>query len=162
MTHQRSRQLVEHQQLAASRCHRESLVTELVVDHVAVETRCVDDPARGDLRAVVERHDARVITHLYAGDAMPQVERDTEAHGLDREGQRHRPRIDDALARHLDRTQCAGSKVRLARVEILDRDAPCLGIAVSSGLVLDGIKGRELLVVPRDEQGAKSFDGDSR
>lgn len=147
-------ELVEDDELAATRGDGEVVVAEPPVEGVGVETGRVDHPTG------VEGTSRRALDALFHPAVEVQVH--SVPDGLRGVGQRGGPGVDDALAGDLQRPQRAGAQVRLALVHLRRAEQPGLLVVVALGLLREAGQRGELLLVPGDEKGADRLDGDTR
>jgi hypothetical protein len=160
VVHERARELVEDDQLAAAGRDGEGVAAEHAVDLVAAQAGRVDEPAGGH-GAVGRREAEAAADALDPGHRSVPAELAAREHGLGSERQGRRERADDRLVRHLEGCSRAGGEVRLALVQLGGVELADRVVAVGVRALDDAWQLLALLVIPGDEQGASAFQRDA-
>ena len=143
--HHRPCQLVEHQQFAAPRRHREAVMTELGVEVIRTEAGRIDDPPAADV-ATRGLQRGVLITDDGAGHSRATLQMRTARHGVGGQGKVRGPGADDRLAGHRQPGQHPGTEVGHSSIHLVGGDDLAAVVEVAFGLVLQARQGRR---VPR-------------
>ena len=160
MLHERSRELVEDDQLAAPRSDGEAIVAEHPVDLVGAQPGRVHQIARAQRTARRGEPKAGGLEPLDGRDGSRSAQVAAGQHRLGRVGERGGERADEPLVGHLERAVRARPEMRLSPVQLVD---PHLGdrvVAVRVRALHDARELGELLLVPGHEQRARLLDRD--
>ncbi len=124
VAHQRPRELVVHDELAAPRGHREVVVAEEAVDRVRREPGGVHDVIGVDVAARRREHVGRVGAGAAPLHRGPEPQRHAVQHRLGRERERGRERTNDGLVRDRERAERPRPEMGLEALELREPDLP--------------------------------------
>ena len=153
-----SRELVEHDQLPAARCHGKAVVTEHAVQLVAVQPRHVHEEARRERPGRRVHAQPPFGASLDACHGLVEAQLAAREHGLGGERERRREGTDDALVGNLERALGAGTEMRLSPVQLLDPELADGRIPVGLSPLDDARERGQLGLIPRDEQSAGALE----
>ena len=159
--HERARELVEDDQLAAPRRDREALVAEHAVELVGAQARRVHQVARAQGTARGGEAKAALAESLDSRDRARAAEVTSAQQRFGRVGERRGERADERLVGHLERPAGAWPELGFAPVELVHAELGDLAVAVCVGALDDAGELGQLFVVPRYEQRARALDGDA-
>ena len=150
-------QLVEHDKFSSTGRHREVMVIAESVHDARRQTCRIDEPAgphhslrRGELVMIVGGLNGQEFGRAHQVDAC--------AHGFRHEGEWHAPGVDDRFARNRETSRDTGAEMRFEGVDLGGCESFRRRVAIGIRLLLNGIQGTTLFVIPRHQHCAASLD----